>query len=209
MKVCPLDGCEQTAPHGHGTDWVYGSVKVQGSGQARVEVSPEGLRAYDEGGDLRYFIEASHEPRRGTLDHLLREAFRGGMRSQALWAVSGLYGADQAFDDAYDRWRERCLPMPDRDSIRFTGRNTTEVKDWVDSDPGCDSESQTWFVHNPAPDETWRYIRRASLVPAEEWTDDVVAAVFDCRGGWRPVRAGDTIERQGSGYGVRRGDLPS
>ena len=87
------------------------------------------------------------------------------------------------------------------DSVTFDGRNTAEVREWINADPGRDEHS-TWFItrsqSGPTSSQAWRYVKGDA-----DWGPDVIAAVFDPRGGWRPVRRGDTIERQGSGYGVR------
>lgn len=91
--------------------------------------------------------------------------------------------------------------MADREGIEFTGRNTAEVRSWVNADPGL-GPSETWFITrsmtNPISPQSWNYVRGT-----EDWGGDVLAAVYDPRAGeWRPVRKGDRIVRQGSGYGV-------
>lgn len=88
------------------------------------------------------------------------------------------------------------------DEMTYTGRNTEDVRDWVNADPGCGSH-ETWFLTKnqsaPTGGQAWRYVK-----DQQGWDDKVMAAVYDPRtGNWTPVRRGDTIERQGSGYGVR------
>ena len=89
----------------------------------------------------------------------------------------------------------------EQDEIVYTGTNTKEVRAWVNADPGCEFY-ETWFItksmSGPSGLQAWHYI----LGEADNWRG-AEAAVFDPRTGeWQPMRRGDTIERQGSGYGV-------
>lgn len=93
--------------------------------------------------------------------------------------------------------------MADHEGIEFTGRNTAEVRNWVNEDPGRE-QGTSWFLTRgqttPISPQAWHYVKDGA-----EWPGDVVAAVYDPRtGSWSPVRKGDVIERQGSGYGVRQ-----
>jgi hypothetical protein len=88
------------------------------------------------------------------------------------------------------------------DEMVYLGANGPEVRDWVNSDPGV-TPGETWFLtrnqSGPTGGQAWRYVK-----DQQGWDNTVVAAVFDARtGDWAPVRKGETIERQGSGYGVK------
>jgi len=87
-------------------------------------------------------------------------------------------------------------------SILFTGRNTVEVRDWVNRDAGRDM-TESWFITRGMSAATggqaWNYVR-----DGRKWGEDVRACVYDPRSErWEPVRPGDYIEKQGDGYGVR------
>lgn len=97
--------------------------------------------------------------------------------------------------------------MSDRESITYTGKNGAEVRDWVNEDAGR-SPDETWFMTKGMTASTggqaWRYIQDG-LSPDERWPTAIQAAVYDPRTGtWVPLRPGDVVEHQGSGYGKRR-----
>lgn len=93
------------------------------------------------------------------------------------------------------------------EQITYTGRNTREVRAFVDPGEGDGMPRQTWFVTRtqtaPTGGQAWRYVR-ANAADGSEWDDTVAAAVFDpAYGDWTPVRRGDIIRRAALGVGRR------
>lgn len=81
-----------------------------------------------------------------------------------------------------------------RGGIIYTGRNTADVRAFVDSEHP-DRTTETWFVTRnqtaPTGGQAWRYIKAD-----QTWPDDIAAAVYDpADGHWLPVRRGDIIRR--------------
>lgn len=92
----------------------------------------------------------------------------------------------------------------DGEAITFTGRNTRDVRDFVN---GGIEFIDTWFMTKsqagPTDLQAWYYVR-GTKDPKPGW-EGARAAVFDPRvEEWLPVFVGDAVVREGSGYAVRR-----
>lgn len=83
------------------------------------------------------------------------------------------------------------------DRVVFTGRNTREVRGFLDAPDGA-----SWFITRgmtaSTGNQAWRYAR-----DGDDWPDAVRAAVYDlATDTWLPVADGDTIVRNGVGVRV-------
>lgn len=82
----------------------------------------------------------------------------------------------------------------------FTGRNGAAVKEWVNSLADVPA-GESWFLTRgmaaSTGNQAWNYVKAG-----RDWDTRVVAAVYDPRREWMPVRAGDVIVRDGPGFRV-------